>query len=149
MTLGRIAALLEVPVIGTEQSPDKLGENVPPIRRLCAETVIKRRFDASEALAATAVAERRQVVLCGCEAHVCVLQTALGLQRLGFQVFVVEDAVGARRQACARGFSGAGAGPPNWNTGAAAAADIENAGALLERPLPPPLLGSGSGSGGC
>ena len=39
-----------------------------------------------------------QVVLCGCEAHVCVLQTALGLQALGFQVFVVEDAVGARRQ---------------------------------------------------
>lgn len=97
-TLGRIAALLEVPVIGTEQSPDKLGENVPSIRRLCTETVAKHRFDASEALRATALAERRQVVLCGCEAHVCVLQTALGLQALGFQVFVVEDAVGARRQ---------------------------------------------------
>ena len=99
VTLGRIAALLDVPVIGTEQSPEKLGENVPSIRRLCAETVAKRRFDASEALRATALAERRQVVLCGCEAHVCVLQTALGLQTLGFQVFVVEDAVGARRRA--------------------------------------------------
>lgn len=99
VTLGRIAALLEVPVIGTEQSPDKLGENVPSIRRLCAETLSKRRFDASKTLTATALAERRQVVLCGCEAHVCVLQTALGLQRLGFEVFVVEDAVGARRRA--------------------------------------------------
>ena len=99
VTLGRIAALLDVPVIGTEQSPDKLGENVPSIKRLCAETLAKSRFDASETLRATALSERRQVVLCGCEAHVCVLQTALGLQRLGFEVFVVEDAVGARRQA--------------------------------------------------
>ncbi len=99
VTLGRIAALLDVPVIGTEQSPDKLGENVPSIRRLCGETLAKTRFDASEALRATALAERRQVLLCGCEAHVCVLQTALGLQRLGFEVFVVEDAVGARREA--------------------------------------------------
>ncbi len=99
VTLGRIAALLDVPVIGTEQSPDKLGENVPSIRRLCAETLSKSRFDASETLRATALAERRQVVLCGCEAHVCVLQTALGLRRLGFEVFVVEDAVGARRTA--------------------------------------------------
>ena len=98
VTLGRIAALLDVPVIGTEQSPAKLGENVPSIRRLCAETLSKSRFDASEALRTTALAQRRQVVLCGCEAHVCVLQTALGLQRLGFEVFVVEDAVGARRQ---------------------------------------------------
>ncbi len=48
VTLGRIAALLDVPVIGTEQSPDKLGENVPSIRRLCAETRAKSRFDASE-----------------------------------------------------------------------------------------------------
>ena len=99
VTLGRIAALLAVPIIGTQQSPDKLGENVPSIRRLCAETVSKTRFDASEALRATALSERRQVVLCGCEAHVCVLQTALGLQRLGFEVFVVDDAIGARRGA--------------------------------------------------
>tara|TARA_R100000935_G_scaffold25264_1_gene44997 strand:+ start:3040 stop:3567 length:528 start_codon:yes stop_codon:yes gene_type:complete len=99
VTLGRIAALLDVPVIGTEQSPDKLGENVPSIKRLCTETLAKSRFDASKTLTATALAERRQVVLCGCEAHVCVLQTALGLQRLGFEVFVVEDAVGARRRA--------------------------------------------------
>ena len=104
VTLGRIAALLDVPVIGTEQSPDKLGENVPSIKRLCTETLAKSRFDASKTLTATALAERRQVVLCGCEAHVCVLQTALGLQRLGFEVFVVEDAVGA----------GGPTKPPRW-----------------------------------
>jgi nicotinamidase-related amidase len=41
--------------------------------------------------------ERRpQVVLCGMEGHVCVLQTALELHELGWQVFVVEDAVCSR-----------------------------------------------------
>ena len=59
--------------------------------------MVKRRFDASEALAATVVAERRQVVLCGCEAH-CACCRPRSPAALGFQVSVVEDAVGARRQ---------------------------------------------------
>ena len=35
-------------------------------------------------------------MLCGTEAHVCVLQSALGLAAAGGQVFVVADAVGSR-----------------------------------------------------
>jgi nicotinamidase-related amidase len=41
-------------------------------------------------------AGRPQTVLCGTEAHVCVLQSALGLVAAGGQVFVVADAVGSR-----------------------------------------------------
>jgi len=41
---------------------------------------------------------RRQVILTGMEAHICVLQTALALLAQGFQVFVVEDAVCSRSQ---------------------------------------------------
>ena len=41
---------------------------------------------------------RRQVVLCGVEAHVCVLQTALELQSEGYSVHVVEDAVASRAE---------------------------------------------------
>ena len=40
---------------------------------------------------------RPQLVLAGCEAHICVLQTALGLIDAGHEVIVVEDAVGSRR----------------------------------------------------
>jgi nicotinamidase-related amidase len=41
--------------------------------------------------------QRRAIVLTGMEAHVCVLQTALGLQQEGFHVFIVADAVGSRQ----------------------------------------------------
>jgi nicotinamidase-related amidase len=39
----------------------------------------------------------RDVVIAGCEAHVCVLQTALGLIERSRTVFVVSDAIGSRR----------------------------------------------------
>ena len=38
-----------------------------------------------------------QVVLAGCEAHVCLMQTALGLQARGYEVAVVPEACGSRR----------------------------------------------------
>ena len=40
-----------------------------------------------------------QVVVAGCEAHVCLLQTALGLLRAGRRVWVVAPACGSRRSA--------------------------------------------------
>jgi len=102
LALARAARLLDVPVIGTEQDPEKLGANTNALASLCRHTVIKTRFDACadgllEALAAHAPS-RRQVVVAGCEAHVCMLQTALGLLRAGFDVFVVENASASRRQ---------------------------------------------------
>jgi isochorismate hydrolase len=44
---------------------------------------------------------RSQVVLAGVEAHVCVLQSAIGLQQIGYQVFVVGDAITSRKPASA------------------------------------------------
>lgn len=101
LLLARAAALLEVPVLGTEQNPERLGPNAEALARLCVQTVPKTHFDACEDGLLTALdahgAGRRQVVLAGCEAHVCMLQTALGLLRAGRDVFVVENASGSRR----------------------------------------------------
>ncbi|RQZ17796.1 isochorismatase family protein [Burkholderia sp. Bp9031] len=96
--LGRIARIFEVPVIGTEQSPLRLGENVSDLKELCSETVAKDHFDAcADGLADALPAERSNVIVAGCEAHVCVLQTAFGLLRSGRKVTVVRDAVGSRK----------------------------------------------------
>lgn len=101
LVLARAAALLAVPVLGTEENPERLGPNIDTLARLCVQTVPKMHFDACEdgllaALDARAP-RRRQVVIAGCEAHVCMLQTALGLLRAGREVYVVENASGSRR----------------------------------------------------
>ncbi|BAL96951.1 isochorismatase family protein [Rubrivivax gelatinosus] len=98
--LAEIARELAVPVLGTEQNPAKLGPNDEALRALCDTTLAKTHFDACadglvEALRALPRAPR-QIVVAGCEAHVCLLQTALGLCRAGYEVFVVEPACGSR-----------------------------------------------------
>jgi nicotinamidase-related amidase len=99
--LARAARVLEIPVIGTEQNPAGLGPNVEPIRAECQLTLAKTHFDACAGGLVQALHDARpgcsQVVLAGCEAHVCLMQTALGLLRAGQRVWVVADACGSRR----------------------------------------------------
>jgi nicotinamidase-related amidase len=98
LRLAGIAKALEVPVFGTEQSPDRLGHNAAQVREVCHQTVVKSRFDAcADGLAAALGTQRKTVIVAGCEAHVCMLQTALGLIDAGFQVWVVADGVGSRK----------------------------------------------------
>ena len=96
------AGRLAVPMLATEQYPEGLGPTVPELAALLgpARTYAKRCFAASaEPRIAAALQElgRPQIVLCGMEAHVCVLQTALDLLRLGLRPIVVADAVASRR----------------------------------------------------
>jgi nicotinamidase-related amidase len=103
LLLADAARLLGVPVLGTEQNPAGLGPNADAVRERCAVTLAKTHFDACEdglldALAPQHAA-RPDVVLAGCEAHVCLLQTALGLRRAGRTVWVVATACGSRRVA--------------------------------------------------
>jgi nicotinamidase-related amidase len=41
-------------------------------------------------------AGRRQLLMTGIEAHICVMQTALGALNQGYEVFIPRDAVGSR-----------------------------------------------------
>jgi hypothetical protein len=96
--LGRIARVLDVPIIGTEQTPIGLGENVEEIKSLCSSTVVKNHFDATaEGLVDALPPGRSRVIVAGCEAHVCVLQTVMGLLSHGLRVTLVSDAIGSRR----------------------------------------------------
>ena len=100
--LADIARTLGVPVIGTEENPAGLGSNVDAIRSKCDATLTKMHFDACadgllETLRNSRATPPSEVVIAGCEAHVCMLQTALGLIEAGLQVWVVADASGSRR----------------------------------------------------
>jgi nicotinamidase-related amidase len=102
--LADIAHLLGLPVLGTEQNPRGLGPNVPAIRERCSATLAKMHFDGCadgllERLREACGGEVGDVVVAGCEAHVCLLQTALGLLGAGLRLWVVAQACGSRTAA--------------------------------------------------
>lgn len=122
LKLAQIARLLRVPVTGTEQSPDKLGENWPELKALCAQTFVKSHFDACaegfgdvlrdigtpkaspnakslpKHMQKEPENQRPTIVIAGMETHVCLLQTALSLLEEEFDVWVVTDACGSRTE---------------------------------------------------
>ena len=100
--LMRAARRLEVPVNASEQYPRGIGPTVFDLREwLPLEGAIaKLHFSCADEpalldwLAATG---RRQVVMAGIEAHICLLQSAIGLKEKGYEPFVVTDASASRR----------------------------------------------------
>lgn len=98
----KAADRLGVPLIVSEQYPKGLGSTVPQLDALIPEEAksAKTHFScaADPGLSARFDAlDRRQLVIAGIEAHVCVLQTAMALAARGFEVFVVADATTSRR----------------------------------------------------
>lgn len=96
-----VAQRMAIPVLATEQYPLGLGHTVPSLRALLpdADVIHKEHFSAltEDKLMRNPGATRKQWVVTGTEAHVCVLQTVLDLLAAGRAVFVVEEAVGSRR----------------------------------------------------
>ncbi|MDT7515714.1 isochorismatase family protein [Rhodoferax mekongensis] len=138
--LAKLAALLEVPAFYTEQYPSGLGHTVPEVKAALdearARVLNKMQFSAIEEglgewlrppakpvqgnarslpkhLQKPAASERSAIVIAGCEAHVCLLQTALDLLEDEFEVWVVTDACSSRternRDAAFDRLAGAGA----------------------------------------
>ncbi|MBN2098319.1 MAG: hydrolase [Dehalococcoidia bacterium] len=93
--------ILEVPIIVTEQYPKGLG---PTIREIAAlfpdfKPLPKVAFSCcgDEGFQRELLAlDRRQILICGIETHVCVYQTAVDLLASGYEVEVVADAVSSR-----------------------------------------------------
>ena len=128
--LARMAQAMQVPVWGTEQTPDKLGSNVPEVLAAIdaagGRTLEKSHFSAvadglgewlrppsrkpaqgpnarslpkhMQKTAPEPEEGRNIIVLAGCEAHVCLLQTALDLLEEEFDVWVVTDACSSRSE---------------------------------------------------
>ncbi|WP_042418156.1 isochorismatase family protein [Comamonas aquatica] len=123
--LAKLANLMQVPVWGTEQNPSRLGPNAAELRALCDQTLAKMSFSAAEdglinllrppvrkqqggnarslpkhlqKPAAPAEPERPSIIIAGCEAHVCLLQTALQLLEEEMEVWVVTDACSSRSE---------------------------------------------------
>ena len=141
--LAKLAQLMHVPMVATAQSPAKLGPQVPELQAVLeaagARQLDKTHFSAvADGLAdwlrppvrklggnarslprhlqkpqAEQEEGRSAIVIAGCEAHVCLMQTALELLEEEFEVWVVTDACGSRsernRDAAFDRLAGAGA----------------------------------------
>lgn len=94
---------LNVPILASEQYPKGLGRTVALLRNLLPSAALfdKTHFSClrepglADHLRQT---QRQQMIVCGMEAHVCVLQTALDLKAAGYTTMVVADAVSSRQQ---------------------------------------------------
>jgi nicotinamidase-related amidase len=98
------ARALGLPILWLEQYPQGLGPTIPEVAGLLPEVkpIAKTCFSAhgsEEFRSQLAATGRRQVLLAGIEAHVCVYQTALDLLEAGLEVEVVGDGVSSRTAA--------------------------------------------------
>ncbi len=96
------AQLLDIPIFLTEQYPEGLGKTDDHILAVLDkyQSFEKTAFSATGAPGLLTKLEehaRKQIIIAGMEAHVCILQSAISLKELGYQVFVVEDAICSRR----------------------------------------------------
>ena len=99
--LTAIAGRFEIPILASEQYPKGLGHTVAEVAGLLpADAVMEKvRFSCtaeSGCMDRIDAMGRDQWVLMGAEAHVCVLQTALGLLKAGKEVYLVADCVSSR-----------------------------------------------------
>ena len=100
--LVKAANILALPYIVSEQYPQGLGHTDSRITAHvspgtpCLEKTCFSCVDAPPFVEHLNKINKHQVVLCGMEAHVCVLQTALQLQQQNHTVFAVEDAICSR-----------------------------------------------------
>ena len=94
---------LRAPLIISEQYPQKLGSTLPEIKEVAAgaKAYPKTAFSCWQDQALKqAIFEcgRKNIILCGLETHICVLQTAVDLMDAGYQVVYVADCLGSRRK---------------------------------------------------
>jgi hypothetical protein len=121
--LSQVAHKLQLPVWGTEQNPSRLGPLPEDMRHCCTKVLAKMHFSAvAEGLGewlrppaqaprgnarslprhlqkpGASLPDRNTIVLAGCEAHICLMQTALDLLDDEFDVWVVTDACSSRTE---------------------------------------------------
>ncbi|MFL2679070.1 MAG: isochorismatase family protein [Alphaproteobacteria bacterium] len=97
--------LLELPIFFSEQYPQGLGETVDDIEKTINKAKNLKKFiktsfscyDLGNFKRELELSKKKQIVIAGIESHICVLQTSFDLISEGFQVFLVNEAIGSRK----------------------------------------------------
>lgn len=100
--LADVARVLDIPMLVAEQNPRGLGHSIQAIADRAQHTIATTSFDVCADGGADLLhdlrpgVERLDVIVGGCETHIGVLHSAIGLRDLGARVWVAADACGAR-----------------------------------------------------
>lgn len=100
--ISKACDVLNIPVVVTEQYPKGLGETVLDIKSALsnAKYFEKTSFSAlqnEDVLNEIEKSSKKQIIICGIEAHICVLQTAVELVDKGFEVYLLNDCSASRK----------------------------------------------------
>ncbi len=93
--------VLQVPIIVTEQYSKGLGNTIKPVQEALGDYahIEKGSFSccgSDEVCSVMKNADRKNIIICGIESHVCVLQTTIDLLSMGYQPVLIEDCVSSR-----------------------------------------------------
>ncbi len=102
--LSKVANILNIPTIVTEQYPKGLGSTIEGVKDSLPSNTSFIEKTSFSALNESQIAEKissegkKQIIICGIETHICVLQSAIDLINSGYEVFVVQDACASRNK---------------------------------------------------
>ena len=97
------AKILEIPVLATEQNPDRFGATNPSLAPYLSQPAFPKMefgaYDNPAFVRAFDALDRQHAVLVGVEAHICITQTALALIEADYDVTLAADAISSRTTA--------------------------------------------------
>ena len=103
LLLAKGLKILDIPMLITQQYTKGLGMSVPGVYEAAGtqDFYDKRTFSCvqdEDIMSELKERGRKNVLVCGVEAHVCVLQTCIDLKALGYQPILVTDAIASRKE---------------------------------------------------
>lgn len=102
--IAKAANILSIPTVVTEQYPKGLGSTVVELQETLSPDAFISEKSSFSALLEPDVEQKiknlgkKQIVIGGIEAHICVLQTTADLISKGYDVYVVKDASASRNE---------------------------------------------------
>ena len=100
-----VFSFLKLPIVYSEQYPNGLGKTINPIddklKKIKALKIEKTTFSCISDKNDTEIRKifpKNQIIICGIETHICILQTSIDLYNKGYEVFVIDEAVGSRNE---------------------------------------------------
>jgi nicotinamidase-related amidase len=99
----KFAQILKLPVVWTEQYPKGLGRTIEKVRvELRGMTPVEKTsfscFGEPHFISHLSEFQRKQLIVCGIETHICIEQTVLDALDAGYQAHVIIDACGSRKK---------------------------------------------------